>query len=376
MTAGLTPTQAAARASFESFAERSIAPQAAEFDRAATVPASLLADLAARGHFGLGLPASIGGCGDLITLGLFHAEIGRVSQSVRSILTAHHMVAHAVMRWGTSRQREVWGHDFAAGRRLAAFCLSEPAVGSDARRVDLHAERTGAQYVLTGEKSWITAGQIADAFLVIAQCESSPVAFLVSRDSPGVTVNPLRNLLGTRASMLADLTLDRVVVAADQLVGRAGFGISHVAAAALDVGRYCVAWGCAGLLEACLDASIRHARERRQFGEPLIEHQLIRRMLSEMTADARATRLLVLRAGALKDEGAPEAVLETVIAKYFAARAAARAARRAVQIHGARGCLDDSLVARCYRDAKIMEIIEGSNEMGELGIAGWSLSDD
>lgn len=376
MTGALTSAQAEARASFRAFAEASIAPNAAAYERDGAVPAPLLAELASRGCFGLGLPPAAGGTGDSITLGLWHAEIGRASQSVRAILTAHQMVAHTVMRWGTRAQQEGLLPELAAGRRLAAFCLSEPSVGSDARRVYLRASLRGSQYVLDGEKSWATAGQLADTFLVIAECDARPVALLVPRDAPGLAVRPRRDLLGARAAMLADLVFDGCLVAAEGLVGRAGFGVSHVAAAALDFGRYCVAWGCTGLLEACLDASLGHARERRQFDRPLIEHQLIRRMISRMTADARAARLLALRAGALRDEGAPEALLETVIAKYFAARAAARAARDAVQIHGAGGCLDDSLVARCYRDAKVMEIIEGSNEMGELGIAVWSGAGD
>jgi alkylation response protein AidB-like acyl-CoA dehydrogenase len=161
-------------------------------------------------------------------------------------------------------------------------------------------------------------------------------------------------------------------VPAENLVGRAGFGLSHVAASALDYGRYSVAWGCVGLLRACLEASVRHAHERRQFGSLLKDHQLIRRMLTDMMTDARAARLLCLRAGNLKDAGDPSASVETLVAKYFAARAAMRAAGDAVQIHGAVGCSAESPVSRYFRDAKVMEIIEGSNEIQQLTIADYA----
>jgi alkylation response protein AidB-like acyl-CoA dehydrogenase len=286
------------------------------------------------------------------------------------------MVAHAIARCGTADQRQRWLPEVASGRRLAAFCLTEAEAGSDPAGIATSAAQEGADYVLDGEKKWTTGAQTAGLFLVIAKSTGAPVAFLVDAAASGVSVRPTARLLGTRASMLGDVRFDRCAVPAADRIGPPGFGLSHVAATALDMGRYGVAWGCVGLIQACVDASRRHAQERRQFGRPLLEHQLVRRMISDMTTDLRAARLLALHAGQLKDAGDPEAPLETVAAKYFASRAARRAAADTVQIHGAAGCLDASEAARLYRDAKIMEIIEGSNEINQIGIAGWSDADE
>jgi alkylation response protein AidB-like acyl-CoA dehydrogenase len=179
----------------------------------------------------------------------------------------------------------------------------------------------------------------------------------------------MAGLLGVRASMLAELRLGDCRIPQENLVGKVGVGFSHVAAAALDYGRYSVAWGCVGIARACLEACLQHTSKRRQFGSLLKDHQLIRRMLSNMMTNLRAARLLCLRAGQLREDGDPDALVETLVAKYFASRAAMEAAHDAVQIHGALGCSDESPVSRYFRDAKIMEIIEGSNEIQQLTIA-------
>ena len=156
---------------------------------------------------------------------------------------------------------------------------------------------------------------------------------------------------------------------AENLVGKIGFGFSHVGSVALDHGRYSVAWGCVGITQACLEACLQYVNERRQFGSLLRDHQLIRRMISDMATNVRAARLMCMHAGRLRDAGDPSAAVETQIAKYFASCAAAKTASDAVQIHGANGCSADYPVARHYRDAKVMEIIEGSNEIQQLTIA-------
>jgi len=172
-----------------------------------------------------------------------------------------------------------------------------------------------------------------------------------------------------RASLLAEIELVGCRVPADNMVGTIGTGFSHVAVSALDLGRYSVAWGCVGLAQACLDASVAYTRQRRQFGVFLKEHQLVKEMIAEMTANIRAARLLCIQAGCLKQAGSPNALLETTIAKYFSSRIAMRAAADAVQLHGANGCSSDFPVQRFFRDAKIMEIIEGSTQLQQLIIA-------
>ena len=361
---GLSDEQARARADFRAFADAHVAPFADGFDREERLPRGVIEETARRGYLGATLPEAYGGGAmSMVTYGLLNEEIGRGCSSLRSLLTVHGMVAHAVARWGSKELRARWL------ARLAAFALTEPDVGSDARAVETSARPSQGAYVLTGRKRWVTFGQIADLFLVFAQCEGRPVALLVERDTPGLSIEPIKGMLGVRASMLAELSFEDCRVPRENLVGREGFGFSHVASAALDLGRYTVAWGCVGIAQACLEASLAYAGARRQFGALIKEHQLVRRMLTDMLTDVKAARLLCLRAGALRDAGAPEAIMETSVAKYFASGAAARAASDAVQIQGARGCSGESPVQRFMRDAKIMEVIEGSTQMQQITIA-------
>jgi glutaryl-CoA dehydrogenase (non-decarboxylating) len=372
----LTEEQRAARAGFRAFAQAEIAPHADAWDRAEAIPPELIDRLRERRLLGSLVAPEHGGPGrDLITYGLLTEEIGRACSSVRSLLTVHDMVAHAIARWGNVALKETLLPQLAAGSRLGALALSEPEAGSDAMGVQTTAEKDGDAWVLTGTKKWTTFGQIAGLYLVLAKHEGKPAAFAVERESPGLTVKPLRGLHGTRASMLAEIHLDGCRVPAGHLIGRVGFGVSHVAAAALEQGRYSVAWGSVGIAQACLDASLCYARERRAFGAPLFDHQLIRAMLADMITQVRAARLLCLRAGYLRDQGDPGAFMETMVAKYFASTAAAKAATDAVQIHGANGCSEDYPVARYLRDSKVMEIIEGSTQIQQITIPLFELQE-
>lgn len=365
----LTTEQRQARAEFRDFAAAEIAPHADAWDRAEAIPRELVDRLRGRGWLGSNLPREHGGRGlDMITYGLLTEEIARGCSSVRSLLTVHDMVAHAVARWGSREQRARWLPLLARGEALAALALSEPNAGSDAAAVETTARADGDAWVLDGRKKWTTFGQIADLFLVFARAEGGPAAVLVERETPGLAVRPLRGIVGTRASMLAELFFDGCRVPKGSLVGRPGFGVSHVAATALEQGRYSVAWGSVGIGQACLDACRGYAAERRQFGAPLADHQLIRALLAEMIVNVRAARLLCLRAGWLRDAGDPGAPAETMAAKYFASTMATRAANDAVQIHGANGLTEEFPVARYLRDARVMEVIEGSTQIQQITI--------
>jgi glutaryl-CoA dehydrogenase (non-decarboxylating) len=282
----------------------------------------------------------------------------------------HGMACHTILRWTDQAVRDRWLPQLASGHTLGAVALSEPNAGSDMHAIETIARPIEDGYAIDGIKKWISFGQVAGLFVVFAKCDNRPAAFLVDRNTPGLTFTPIAGLLGLRGSMLAEMRLDGCRVPSEALVGRLGFGLSHVAATALDLGRYSVACGCVGIAQGCVEASTRYAAERKQSGTLLQEHQLIRRMLTDMIVNVRAARLLCLEAGRLKDLADPGAVVQTLIAKYFSARAAARSARDAVQIHGANGCTDAYPVARYFRDAKIMEIIEGSDEIQQVTIAG------
>lgn len=369
MNLDLGPEHRAARERFRAFANERIVPFADAWDREGAIPRELISALASQGWLGSILPAEVGGAGfDRITYGLLIEEIGRACSSTRSLLTVHDMVGHALRRWGKPEVKERHLGALARSERLGALALSEPNVGSDAASIETRAEEDGEEFVLSGIKKWTTFGQIADLFLVFAKVAGQPAAFLVERDAPGLSVVPIHGMHGTRAAMLAEIHLEGCRVPRAAMLGRPGFGISHVAATALELGRYSVAWGSVGILQACLEASQKYASERVQFGATLAEHPLIRAMIADMIANVRAGRLLCLRAGFLQGRGDPGAFAETMVAKYFCSVAAAKAASDAVQIQGANGCAPDSPVARYLRDSKVMEIIEGSTQIQQLAI--------
>lgn len=359
------------RRSAREFVDTHIVPHADDYDRAGRVPEELLRRVSEAGLWAPFLPPESGGAGmDMVTLGEVHEEVGRGCSSVRSLLTVHTMLSWTVQRWGSTEQRERWTPALAAGEVLGAFCLSEPGAGSDTSGITTTAAESGGGWVLNGVKKWTTGGQRADLFLVFARTAASIGAFLVPRDSPGVEVRPIDDMLGTRASMLAEITFRDVRLGPDALLGPSGFTAGMVLTGTLDLGRYSVAAGSVGIVQACLEASAAYAAERQVGGTPLRDLPLIQAKLSDMVTDARAARLLLAEAGRLKDAGEASTIMATWVAKYFASTAAARHASEAVQIHGANGCGPGSPVARFYRDAKVMEIIEGSNEIQRMTIAG------
>lgn len=367
----LSPQQKAAQSEFRRFMDERVAPFAHEFDQRQAVPAELIAELARRGYLGGVVPAARGGPGlDALSWGLLCEEVGRASASLLSLFTVHGMVAQAVLKWGTPAQREQWLPRLASGDTIGAFGLSEPGAGSDAGQGTTTATQDGDDWVLNGEKCWISCAQVASLFLVMAQVEGGgATAFLIERNAPGLRIEPIEGMSGFRSAMLGRVLMDNCRVPAGNLVGRIGFGFSHVAGAALDQGRYSIAWGCVGLAQAALDASLAYAGQRKTFGALLIEHQLIQGLLADMITQVRAARLLCLRAATLKEAGDPALIMETSIAKYFASRTAHEVAGHAVQIHGAQGFLEHAPVQRYLRDAKVMEIIEGSNQIQQILIS-------
>ncbi len=366
----LTSGQKDARAEFRAFADDEIYPYADQFDREERIPAELIRKLAQRKYLGAVLPKEIGGLGaDMITFGLLNEEIGRACSSTRSLLTVHSMVSFAISRWGSPQQKQYWLPRLASGESIAAFALTEPNVGSDANHIETVAEQRGNVYILNGRKKWITFGQTADLFLVFAQCNEKSSAFLVERTSPGLTTIPICGVLGTRASMLAEVHFAECQVPKENLISGSGLGLSAVALSALDLGRYSVAWGCVGIGQACLEASLKYASERKQFGELIRRHQLIQEMIANMVTNVKAARLLCYHAGYLKDMSDPSSTSETLVAKYFASTMVPRVASDAVQIHGGNGCSSNYPVQRYLRDAKVMEIIEGSSQMQQVMIS-------
>jgi alkylation response protein AidB-like acyl-CoA dehydrogenase len=366
----LTIEQQERQQAFKSFVSQTVLPYADAYDREEYTPPALIKKIAQEGYLGALIPKQWHGREmDMITFGLLNEELGRGCSSLRSLLTVQSMVAHAILRWGSQPQKEHWLPKLATGEVIGAFGLSEPNVGSDAKSVETKALLHNDAYILNGVKKWTTYGQRADLFLIFAQCDGKVSVFLVTKDTPGLVVRPLHGMLGTRASMLADLHLSDCHVPKEMLVGGRGFGLASAAQSSLDIGRYSVAWGCVGLAQRCLELSLEYANERKQFGVYLREHQLVQQMLTDMITQIQAARLLCLQAGHSKTLASPETIMETWIAKYFASTTATKVANDAVQIHGANGCSSDYPVQRYLRDAKIMEIIEGSTQIQQITIA-------
>jgi len=360
--------------SARAFVERYVTPEADEFDRTERISPDFLANASQAGLWAALVSAEFGGLGlDMLTLGAVHEEIGKGCSSVRNLLTVHHMVSWAIGRWGSPDQRQRWLPAMAAGDVLGAFCVTEPGGGGALAHVASTARRQGDSWVIDGRKKWITGGVGAGLLLVFAAAEENVLAFLVPSGTPGVEVTPITGMLGARASMLAEIGLHSVTIPAEALLGPERFAKGAVMTHTLDVGRYTVAAGSVGILQGCLDACLEHANRNLPGGHTLGEYQLIRAKIAEMVTSVTAARLLCEQAGRTKDAGDPDTIIATWIAKFFASRAAAAAASESVQLLGAEGCGPESVVARYYRDAKIMEIIEGSSEIQQVNIAGHAL---
>jgi glutaryl-CoA dehydrogenase (non-decarboxylating) len=370
MTLEFTTEQREQREAFRAFVDEQVTPQAGSSDRAQALSARLIQKMAQHRYLVATLPKEAGGDGlDMLSYGLLNEEMGRACGSVRNLIGVQGMVAHALLKWGGEDQKKRWLARIGTGETLAAFALSEPGIGSDAKNLATTAEERDSHYVLHGIKKWVSFGQSADLFLVFAQTEGQIGAFLVERHVPGLTTKPIRDLLGLRASMLAELHLKDCEIPRENLLGNVGAGFHFVANAALDYGRYSTAFGCVGLAQACLEASLAYTQRRRQFGVPIASHQLVQQMLTNMIVQVEAARLLCLQAGYLRDRKDPDAIRRTLIAKYFSSTQAFQIATDAVQLHGASGCSTDYPVERYWRDAKIQEIIEGTTQIQQTQIA-------
>ncbi|MFI1253069.1 acyl-CoA dehydrogenase family protein [Streptomyces netropsis] len=343
---------------------------AAGWDRDGVLPASARKDMAAAGLLAPDLPRRYGGA-DLTpaALGEAAAHVGGVCSALRGLLTVQGMVAAALSRWGTREQRDDWLPRLASGELTAGFAATEEAAGSTLAAVRTRVEETGTDVVVSGRKKWVTFGAVADVFLVLGECGGKATAVLVEADREGVDREPVSGQLGMRAAQIAHVTFDGVRVPRSHLVAPPGLGLSHVAGTAIDHGRFTVAWGCVGMAEACVADAASHAATRAQAGVLLADHQLVRSLLARSAVESAGARELARRAAEFRATGPGRGVSETIVAKYAAAAAAASASRDAVQILGSAGCEPDSRAGRHFRDAKVMEIIEGAPQVAELHIA-------
>lgn len=362
---------AADEAAYRAFASEHVAPYAARIDREERIPQEVVEALREAKLFALGFTEK-SDVASSIRHGLLHEALGYASASVQGLVNVHNMAGSPIARWGTREQKELWVPKLRSGEVLAAIAITEPNVGSDASAIETTAVADGGDFRIRGTKRWITCGQTADLFVVLARAEAGLSAFLVPRDTEGLRIEPMHGVLGCRGYMLAKLHFDDCPVPAGNLLGKPAFGLSHISATGLEAGRYNLAWGCVGLARACLDASLEYSSTRKQFGSTISEHQLVQRMIAGMITGVHAARLMCWHAGVRRGRRDPGAFRESTMAKYYASTMLQRVAHDAVQIHGANGCGPEYPIERYLRDARIMEIIEGSTEVLEIAIARYA----
>jgi len=327
--------------------------------------------LAGSGYLGRSFSTQYVGQGwDIVTFGLLCEALGRVHSSLAGVLTVQAMVFRSLLKWGTEEQKQKWLPLLAKGEIIGAFALTEPEAGSDLKSLVTKFTPTASGFVLNGVKKWITCGQFASLFLVFGNLEDRPLACLVPRETLGVEVEPIHDLMGFRAAGLAKITFNNIEVPPTNVVGKPGFALSHVAAVGLHYGRISTACSALGLCRGCFEESVDWAATRNISNQPLGNVGMIRSLIAAMGTDMEAGGLLCYSACRAADENLPDAFEKALIAKYFTARAAVRAASDAVQIKGAAGCHGSSPVSRFYRDAKIMEIIEGTTQVHEHLLGG------
>jgi alkylation response protein AidB-like acyl-CoA dehydrogenase len=298
---------------------------------------------------------------------LLNEAFGRGLSALTNVLTVQSMVSVVLLKWGTDAQKRKWLPPLATGRMIGAFALTEPDAGSSLQSLatEFRPRSGGHGLIANGRKKWISAAQFADLFLVFGKLDGRAAACLVPREAPGLRVEPIVDLMGFRAAGLAQLHFDDVEVPPDDVVGKPGFALSHVAPIGLQYGRISTACSGLGLLRGCFEESLAWARTR-SIGEGTVgDLGMIRSLIARMGTDLAAGGLLCHAACRAEDGHLPEVYEKTLTAKYFTSRAAVRAASDAVQIRGAAGCVGSSPVSRFYRDAKIMEIIEGTTQVHE-----------
>ncbi|MFE5796967.1 acyl-CoA dehydrogenase family protein [Streptomyces sp. NPDC056503] len=371
MDLALSEEQQDVRRLAEDFVAREVTPHVVAWDRAEEVDRGIVKKLGAVGFLGLTIPEEYGGSGgDHLAYCLVTEELGRGDSSVRGIVSVSlGLVAKTLASWGTEEQKRAWLPRLASGEALGCFGLTEPGTGSDAGNLSTRAVRDGGDYVIDGSKMFITNGTWADVVLLFARTNDTPgrrgvSAFLVPTDTPGLTRRTVHGKLGLRGQATAELALEGVRVPASAMLGPEGRGFA-VAMSALAKGRMSVAAGCVGIAQAALDAAVRYAGEREQFGKSIASYQLVQELLSDISVDVDAARLLTWRVADLIDRGEEFATAASK-AKLYASEAAVRCANNALQVFGGYGYIDEYPVGKLLRDARVMTLYEGTSQIQKL----------
>jgi len=367
----LTDEQKLIAESAREFADKEITPRVRDNDRAGRFDRELATKLGEVGYLGAPVSEEYGGRGlDYVSYALIVEQVGRADSSARTVVSVQtSLVCGSIEKWGTEEQKQEWLPRLCSGEALGCFALTEPDTGSDAANLRTRAKKTDSGWSITGNKMWISMGNVAEVALVFAQTDPEKkhkglAAFLVPTADDGYTTQEIHGKLGLRASDTAEISLDEIEVPDSAMLGEIGDGFK-VAMTALDKGRYSVAAGCVGICDGCVEASVAYSKERKQFDVPIASFQLVQELIADMIVKRDAARMLVYRAGALKDAGQPSTV-ETSIAKLFATESAVECANAAIQVHGGSGYVDDYPVERYLRDARVTTLYEGTSQIQKL----------
>ncbi|MGN6371408.1 MAG: acyl-CoA dehydrogenase family protein [Solirubrobacteraceae bacterium] len=371
MNFDLTDEQQLIRKTAREFTDNEIVERAKQNAREHRFDLDLVAKLADQGYLGAIVPREYGGAGlDYVSYGLVVEEIGRGCSSVRTVVSVQtSLVCSAILKWGTEEQKHRFLPKLCSGEWLGCFGLTEPDTGSDAAKQRTRAKKTDTGWVINGAKMWISMGNYAKVALIFAQTDpelghKGLACFMVNTDQPGYKPQTIEHKMGLHASDTASISLEDVEVSDEDMLGKVGDGFK-VAMSALDSGRYSVAAGCVGVCQGCVEESVKYAKEREQFGKPIASFQLVQAMIAEMVLKTEASRMLVWRAGFLKDQGRPNTV-ETSVAKLHATEAAVECSNTAIQVHGGAGYVDDHPVERYFRDVRVTTLYEGTSQIQKL----------
>jgi alkylation response protein AidB-like acyl-CoA dehydrogenase len=367
----LTDEQQLIRETARTFADRELAERARENDRNNHFDTELVAKIAEQGYLGAIVPQQYGGAGlDYVTYAVVVEEIGRHDSAMRTVISVQtSLVCSSILRWGSEEQKQHYLPKLCSGEWLGCFGLTEPDTGSDAGNQKTRARKTDAGWLLNGAKMWISLGNHAKVAMIFAQTDPEKkhrglACFLVPTDAPGFSTQEIHGKMGLHGSDTASISLDDVEIPDDALMGEIGDGFK-IAMSALDSGRYSVAAGCVGVCQGSLELSVAYSKEREQFGRPIASFQLVQAMIADMRVQTDAARLLVYRAGFLKDQGRPSTT-ETSIAKLYATEAAQNCSHLAIQVHGGSGYVDDHPVERYFRDVRVTTLYEGTSQIQKL----------
>lgn len=376
----LTADHDAIRKTAREFCQRELVPHLRDWDRAAQLPREVIRKMGAAGLLGVCIPRRYGGLGfDYLSLGIVSEELERADSAFRVLIAVHlGLNSLALFQWGNEAQKQDYLVPQARGEKLGAFGLTEPGAGSDVAGISTTAQQEGNAYILNGEKMWIGCADIADHFLIFAYTDRAAKhrgisAFIVERGFDGVTTASIHHKLGGRIGNVGSITLQDVRVPAANRVGEGGDGFK-IAMSALDNGRYTVASGAVGLIEACLETSVAYAKKRKTFGHPIGTHQLVQQKIASMVAGRDIGKLLYYQVGWMKNQGL-RCTREVSLAKWTNCQNAFQAADDAIQIHGAHGYSDEYPVERYFRNARGALIYEGTQEIHQLIQAGYALGD-